>query len=65
MQGNFLAHDFSILKDSKVVATVDKKWLSFADTYMVEISDDEDQAFMLAMIIVIDQVIHDKNHNSR
>ena len=65
MQGNFLAHDFRILKDNKVVATVNKKWLSLADTYMVEISDEEDQAFMLAMIIVIDQVIHDKNHNSR
>ena len=59
MQGNFLAHDFNILNNNKVVASVNKKWLSLADSYMVEVSEEEDQAFMLALVIVIDQVIHD------
>lgn len=64
MKGDFLGRDFEILKDGKVVAMVSKKWLSFSDTYMVEIDDAEDQAFMLALIIVIDQVLHDNNHNN-
>lgn len=64
MSGDFFGHDFEILKDGKVVAIVSKKWLSFSDTYMVEIDDAEDQAFMLALIIVIDQVLHDNNHNN-
>ena len=64
IRGDFLGHDFKILKNNHVVASLSKKWLSFSDTYMVEISDDEDQAFMLALVIVIDQVLHDDNHNN-
>lgn len=62
MQGNFLAHEFSILKNNMVVASVNKKWFSLGDSYMVDIDDKEDQAFMLAMIIVIDQAIHDSSN---
>ncbi|MDR5658495.1 hypothetical protein RH915_03230 [Serpentinicella sp. ANB-PHB4] len=51
-------------KNGKYVASVNKKWLSFADTYMTDIADDEDQPFMLALVIVIDQVLHDRNHNN-
>lgn len=64
IDGDFLGHDFQILKDGKLVASVNKKWFSFSDTYMVEIDDEEDQAFMMALVIVIDQVIHDNNHNN-
>lgn len=63
INGGFLNYDFEILKDSKLVATVNKKWLSFSDSYVADINEKEDQAFMLAMVIVIDQVLHDRNHN--
>lgn len=65
INGGFWGHDFEIMKDNRVIASVNKKWISFADSYMVEIDDSEDQAFMLALVIVIDQVLHDKNHNNK
>lgn len=64
IDGNIFAHDFQILKDGRAVAYVSKKWLSFSDTYLAEIDDREDQAFMLALVIVIDQVLHDNNKNN-
>ncbi|MCR1897546.1 LURP-one-related family protein [Irregularibacter muris] len=64
ISGDFFGHDFQILKNNHPVASVNKKWLSFSDTYMVEINDNEDQAFMLALVIVIDQVLHDNNQNN-
>lgn len=64
IQGNLLGMDFSINKDGKTVAQVSKRWLSFGDTYSVDISDDEDYAFILTLVIVIDQVLHDDNHNN-
>lgn len=64
ISGDFFGHNFEIIKDGIEVASVNKKWISFSDSYMAEVEDTEDQAFMLALIIVIDQVIHDNNRNN-
>lgn len=64
MEGEIFGHNFQIMKNGRVVAVVSKKWFAFSDTYGVEIDDSEDQAFLLSLVIVIDQVIHDNdNHN--
>lgn len=62
--GNFLGLDYQVIKDGNIVATVSKKWLSLADTYMVDINDNEDQAFILSLAIVIDQIIDDVYENN-
>ena len=65
IEGNFWGMDFNILKNGEFVAQVSKKWFSWSDTYGVDIADGEDYAFILALVIVIDQVIHDNNHNNK
>lgn len=60
MEGEIFSHEFQIVKNGRIVAEVSKQWFSFSDTYGADIDDNEDQAFMLAMVIVIDQVLHDK-----
>lgn len=65
MEGDIFSHDFQILKNGRVVAGINKKWFSFSDTYGVEIADGENQAFLLALVIIIDQVIHDNNKNNK
>jgi len=64
IDGNFWGMDFRILKDGAPVAVVSKKWFSWRDTYGVDIADSENYAFILALVIVIDQVLHDNNHNN-
>jgi len=64
IDGNFWGMEFSILKSGTPVAQVSKRWFSWSDTYGVDISDDEDYAFILSLVIVIDQVIHDNNRNN-
>ncbi len=65
IEGDFFAHDFSITKNGNIVAEINKKWLSWGDTYEIDISDDENYAFILSMVIVIDEVLHDnKNKNN-
>ncbi|CAK7028498.1 LURP-one-related family protein [Tissierella carlieri] len=63
IDGNVFAHDFSIMKNGRPVAWISKKWISFSDTYSVDIADGEDQAFVLALVIVLDQVHHDNRNN--
>lgn len=62
VDGNFLGFDFTIYKNGYVVATVSKKFFAWSDTYGVDISNNENEAFMLALVIIIDQVVHDDEH---
>lgn len=59
IEGNFLGMEFLIHRNGKHVAQVSKRWFAWSDTYGVDIADDEDYGFILALVIVIDQVLHD------
>ncbi|GKX31209.1 hypothetical protein SH1V18_36890 [Vallitalea longa] len=59
IEGKPFNYNFSIMKNNNVVATVSKEFFSFSDTYGVDISDNEDYGFIIALVIVIDQIIHD------
>lgn len=64
VEGDVFGYNFRVLKNGRTVAAVNKKWFAFSDTYGVEVEDGENQAFMLALVIVIDQVIHDNSRNN-
>ena len=64
IDGNVFAHDFSIYRGGAQIAIISKKWFSFSDSYGVDIDDGVDHAFILALVIVLDQVLHDSNHSN-
>ena len=65
IEGNYFAHSFQIFNDSNEVASVTKKWLSWGDSYQVSVHDDRNEAFYLALVILIDRMFHErKNHSS-
>ena len=55
------AHAFTLTKDGQTVAVVSKKFFAYSDTYGVEIIGNEDDIFILALVIILDQVIFDTN----
>lgn len=59
-----LLPEYIIYYNGSPAAQVSKKWFVFRDTYGVDVSDDKDCAFILALVIVIDQVVHYSNHNN-
>lgn len=63
-EGNVWAMDFNIIRDGRLAAQISKRWFSWSDTYGVDIADGEDVPLMLALVIVIDQVLHDNQGNS-
>jgi len=62
--GTFLDHEYTFTRSGKVVATVSKKWFTWADTYGVETSDDGDDVLILASTVVIDLVCHSAHSGS-
>ncbi len=57
-EGSFLDREYTFTRSGKVVATVSKRWFSWADTYGVEIVEGEDDVLVLASTVVIDMVCH-------
>ena len=57
-EGDFLDHEYTFRRGDRVVATVSKRWFSFADTYGIEIADGEDDVLILASAVVVDQACH-------
>lgn len=59
IHGNFLAHEYVMERRGRRVAEVSKKWLAIADTYTVDVAGGEDDALILALTVVVDQIVHD------
>lgn len=62
IDGNFLGYNFNILKQGKIVGTVSKKFVAFSDTYTLDIFEDENIPFLITLVIVIDQILHDNEN---
>ena len=57
-KGDFLDHEYEFRRGDRLVATVSKRWLTFADTYGIDIADGEDDVLILASAVVVDQACH-------
>ncbi len=59
VQGNILAHDYKIEQGGREIAEVSKKWFRVRDSYGVDIQPGQDDALILAIVVVIDQMTSD------
>lgn len=66
IEGSVMAHDYVIKEGSKVIADINKKWLSWGDTYEINIYEEASVNVLLGIVIVIDAVISQgsSNHSS-
>ena len=59
VEGSFFAHSFGIFRDGQEVASIEKKYISWGDTYEIDIQDDLNKELYLFIVIIIDQIIHE------
>lgn len=59
IKGRPLDFDYSIEKGGTEVASVSKRFFALSDTYGVEIAEGEDAAFILALVVIVDQLCHE------
>lgn len=63
-QGDYFAHNYVIFDDQKVVASVSKKWISWGDSYELDINEGYDEAMVLAVILAVDAVNEQKSNDN-
>lgn len=58
VQGDILAHEYTVKAGRVKVAEVSKKWLRLTDTYGVEIAAGQNDILILAVAVAIDMMAH-------
>lgn len=61
IDGAIFDYDFSIFKNGELMGTVNKKLLSWGDSYELQVKDTENAAFFCALVIAIDNCLHNEN----
>lgn len=56
IDGSFMAHDYQITKRGRKIVTISKKWMTWGDSYELDIADPGDELVALAVVIAIDCV---------
>ena len=54
VSGHFLEHDYTIAQNGETLATISKKWMSWGDSYQLEITDPANELTALAVVLAID-----------
>jgi len=57
VRGDFFDHEYAVYDNDLPVATVKKEWLSWADTYSIEIAPYADELTALCVVLVIDAAL--------
>ncbi len=58
-KGNIVDHEYEIERDGRTVALISKRWFRVRDTYGIEIAAGENEAFLIAVAVCIDQLTED------
>lgn len=62
VEGSLYGHAFDIIDHENHIASINKKYLSWGDTYEIDIHESDNKELYLFVVIIIDQVIHEKKH---
>ncbi|WHA09028.1 LURP-one-related family protein [Enterococcus montenegrensis] len=61
VQGNWWDMDFEVVKDGLQIAVINKRWVSWGDTYEVTVFDERYEKLIVALVVAIDCVKGDDN----
>ncbi len=64
IHGDFWDYDFSITKDGHPIGTIEKEWFTFGDSYKLTVNNSDAEVFFIAMVIAIDNCLHNEKNNS-
>lgn len=57
IEGKLMAHDYEIIKNGNSIVTISKEWMTWGDSYELNIANPEDEIVALAVVLTIDCVM--------
>lgn len=56
IEGKFMAHNYEITQSGRTIVSITKEWMTWGDSYELEIKNPEDEIVALAVVLTIDCV---------
>ena len=57
IDGKFMAHEYEITQNGRPIVSISKEWMTWGDSYELDISDTNDEIIALAVVLTIDAVM--------
>lgn len=57
INGSFMAHDYQITQNGNPIVSIRKEWMTWGDSYELNISDPQDEILALSVVLAIDCVM--------
>jgi len=57
INGSFMAHDYEITKSGHPIVSIRKEWMTWGDSYQLDIANPQDEIVALATVLTIDCVM--------
>ena len=57
VQGEFMAHDYTVYELDRPIITIHKKWMSWGDSFELDIAPGTDEVLALSVVLAIDAVM--------
>ena len=64
VRGNWWDMNFEVLQHGEVIGQVSKEWLSWGDSYKVQILNEEMEAIVISLVVAIDCVKADQANSA-
>ncbi len=64
IDGQFMAHDFEITRNGQRIVTITKEWMTWGDSYELDIANPADEIVALAVVLTIDCVMESNSGGS-
>lgn len=64
IEGDIFSHDYVIRSGGEFIAYIHKRWMSWGDSYEIDIVNDSNTVMALAVIIAIDCVLDESQSSS-
>lgn len=56
IEGKFMAHEYEIIQYGRSIVSIRKEWMTWGDSYELDIADPVDEIVALAVVLTIDCV---------
>ena len=57
ISGSFMAHDYEVTKNGCPIVSIRKEWMTWSDSYELNIANPQDEIVALAVVLTIDYVL--------
>jgi len=64
IEGRFMAHEYEITQNGNSIVSISKEWMTWGDSYELDIANPADEIVALAVVLTIDCVTESNSNNN-